>query len=336
MGRRNKGNPVHGWINLDKPQGLTSTQCIGRVRRILSPAKIGHAGTLDPLATGILPLALGDATKVIPYVQDSDKTYSFTVAWGAATDTDDSEGEIIKQSDKRPTLSEIEAIIPEFIGEVEQIPPKYSAIKIDGQRAYDLARAGHDVDIKSRIVDIYALELLSFHSEEQRNEESDERQLYPSTALSNENFAQDDGIVNFSTFRVTCGKGTYVRAIARDMAEKLGTYGHIIALRREAVGFFELENAISLELLEKMGDSAALDEVLMPLQAPLDDIPALSVTDQEAAKLKNGQSLSFISKTDFHRLNGLGNSVLVELDGKAVALAEIDKAYVNPVRVFNQ
>lgn len=336
MGRRKKGNPIHGWVNLDKPQGLTSTQCIGRVRRVLSPAKIGHAGTLDPLATGILPLALGDATKVIPYVQDSDKTYSFTVQWGAATDTDDSEGEVIKTSDKRPTQAEIEAIIPNFIGEVEQIPPKYSAIKIDGQRAYDLARAGHDVDIKSRIVDIYELDLISCHSEEQRDEESDTQKPDPTTTLSNESSAQDDGPVNFSSFRVICGKGTYVRAIARDMAEKLGTYGHIIVLRREAVGFFDLDNAISLEKLEEMGDSAALNEVLMPLQAPLDDIPALPVTDQEAAKLKNGQSLSFISKTDFHRLDGLDDLVLTEVDGKAVALAEIDKAYVNPVRVFNQ
>lgn len=306
MARKRKGNPIHGWINLDKPQGLTSTQAIGKIRRVLSPAKIGHGGTLDPLATGILPIAMGDATKIIPYVQDDIKTYSFTVKWGVATDTDDSEGETIRTSDHRPTRQDIENIIPDFIGDVEQIPPKYSAIKINGQRAYDLARAGHEVDIKSRIVEIDSLEL-----------------------LNNDN--------NEAAFRVVCGKGTYVRAIARDMAEKLGTHGHIIVLRREQVGFFDLENAISLENLEKMGDSAALEEVLMPLQAPLDDIPALPVTDQEALKLKNGQSLSFVSKGDFHRLDGLEEDmILAELNGKAVALIEKQKAILKPIRVFNQ
>ena len=305
MARKRKGNPVHGWINLDKPQGLTSTQAIGRIRRFLSPAKIGHAGTLDPLATGILPIAMGDATKVIPYVQDADKTYNFTIKWGTATDTEDREGDIIKTSDNRPTLDQIHTLIPEFMGELEQIPPKYSAIKINGQRAYDLARAGHDVDIKSRIVNIYNLELLD-HNDDQ------------------------------ASFRVNCGKGTYVRALARDIAEKLDTCGHVIDLRREAVGYFTLDNAISLELLEKMDHSAALEDVLMPLQAPLDDIPALPVSEQEASKLKNGQNLSFISKQDFHRLNGLDNLVLAELNGQAVALAEIEKAFVKPVRVFNQ
>jgi tRNA pseudouridine55 synthase len=227
------------------------------------------------------------------------------VQWGAATDTDDSEGEIIKTSDHRPARTDIEAIIPAFIGDVEQIPPKYSAIKIDGQRAYDLARAGEEVEMKSRIVEIDSLELLDADSGK-------------------------------ASFRVVCGKGTYVRSLARDMAEKLGTYGHIVALRREQVGFFDLDNAISLENLQEMGDSAALEEVLMPLQAPLDDIPALPVTDQEASKLKNGQSLSFISKQDFHRLDGMEDTVLAELNGKAVALIEKQKAILKPVRVFNQ
>ncbi|MFP4312772.1 MAG: tRNA pseudouridine(55) synthase TruB [Alphaproteobacteria bacterium] len=306
MARKRKGNPIHGWINLDKPQGLTSTQGIGRIRRVLSPEKIGHAGTLDPLATGILPIAMGDATKIIPFVQDADKTYSFTVKWGEATDSDDSEGEVIKTSDRRPTHDEIKAVLPAFIGEIEQIPPKYSAIKINGERAYDLARAGKDVEIKSRIVSIYSLELLSAEP-------------------------------NQASFLVKCGKGTYVRAIARDMAEKLGTYGHIIQLRREAVGFFTLKNAISLELLEKMDHSAALEEVVMPLQEPLDDIPALPLTEKEASQLKNGQNLVFSSRQDFHRLEGLDDDlVIAELDGMAVALVEKTKAILKPVRVFNQ
>lgn len=306
MARKRKGNPIHGWINLDKPQGLTSTQGIGRIRRVLNPAKIGHAGTLDPLATGILPIAMGDATKIIPYVQDADKTYSFTVKWGEATDTDDSEGEVIRTSDKRPTQEQIEAIIPDFIGEIEQIPPKYSAIKIDGQRAYDLARAGEEFEIKTRTIDIFNLELLSAEADQ-------------------------------ASFRVECGKGTYVRAIARDMAEKLGTYGHIIVLRREAVGFFTEDNAISLEILENMDHSAALEEVLMPLQEPLDDIPALPINQTEASQLKNGQSLVFSSRQDFHRLDGMDDDlVIAELEGVAVALLEKNKAILKPVRVFNQ
>ncbi len=305
MARRKKGNPVHGWINLDKPQGLTSTQALGRVRRILEAQKCGHAGTLDPLATGILPLALGEATKIIPYVQDADKTYSFTVKWGEATDTEDSEGEIIKTSDIRPTHAQIEAILSNFIGDITQIPPKYSAIKIDGQRAYDLARAGEDIEMKSRHVQIHSLILL-----EARADDAD--------------------------FRVHCGKGTYVRALGRDIAEKVDSCGHITALRREAVGYFTLENAISLELLENMGNSAALEDVLMPLQAPLDDIPALPVNDMEVSKLKNGQSLSFISKGDFGRLPEPSNDPVLAMNGdRAIALVEITGPTIKPVRVFN-
>lgn len=307
MSRRKKGNPVHGWINLDKPQGLTSTQALGRVRRILDAQKAGHAGTLDPLATGILPIAFGDGTKIIPYVQDADKVYSFTVKWGEATDTEDSEGKVIKTSDKRPARAEIKAVLPDFIGRIEQIPPRYSAIKIDGQRAYDLARAGEEIEMKSRIVEIYGLELL-----ETREHDAD--------------------------FRVNCGKGTYVRSLARDIAEKLGSCGHITVLRREAVGYFDLDNAISLEVLENIGNSAALEDVLMPLQAPLDDIPALSVTENEVSKLKNGQSLTFVSKSDFARLpTGItANEPILALYGeKAIALLEIQSGTIKPVRVFN-
>lgn len=305
MGRRNKGQPVHGWINLDKPQGLTSTQALARVRRILDANKGGHAGTLDPLATGILPIALGEATKIIPFVQDREKTYSFTVQWGAATDTEDSEGQITATSAVRPDISNILGVLSHFIGEIEQVPPRYSAIKIDGQRAYDLARAGEDIEMKSRIIRIDHLELIE--------------------ARENE-----------AVFRVDCGKGTYVRSLARDIALKLGTLGHITALRREKVGGFNLQNTISLDLLEKMEHSAALEKVLQPIQTPLDDIPALDLSDQEVARLKNGQSLSFISRADVERLPALEHKTVLTMQGnKAIALTERKGAELKPVRVFN-
>ena len=221
MGRRKKGQPVSGWINLDKPVGIGSTKALSRVRKFLDAQKAGHAGTLDPLASGILPIALGEATKVIPFIQDAAKTYAFTIKWGEATDTDDTEGNIIKTSPNRPKEQDILKALPDFTGEITQIPPKYSAIKIDGQRAYDLARSGADIEMKSRQVVINQLELL-----EARRDAAD--------------------------FRVNCGKGTYVRSLARDIAEKLGTYGHIIALRRESVGYFTLQSAISLEILENL------------------------------------------------------------------------------------
>ncbi len=199
MARKKKGTPLHGWVNLDKPLGMTSTQAIGRIRRFTDAQKLGHAGTLDPLATGILPIALGEATKTIPFVQDSDKVYQFTVAWGTATTTDDREGHVINRSDKRPTRAQIEALLPRFMGEIEQIPPQFSAIKIDGQRAYNLARAGEQVDIKPRTVEVYGLTLLAM----------------------NDDSAQ---------FELACSKGTYVRSIARDMGAILGCFGHVSVL----------------------------------------------------------------------------------------------------------
>lgn len=307
MGRRKKGQPVSGWINLDKPAGIGSTKALSRVRKFLDAQKAGHAGTLDPLASGILPIALGEATKVIPFIQDAAKTYTFTIKWGETTDTDDMEGNIIKISPNRPKEQDVLTALPDFTGEITQIPPKYSAIKIDGQRAYDLARSGADIDMKSRQVTINKLELL-----EARRDEAD--------------------------FRVNCGKGTYVRSLARDIAEKLGTYGHIIALRRESVGYFTLQSAISLEILENMDHSAALEKILQPLQAPLDDIPALPLKETEVAKLRNGQSLSFISKGDFARLpqTSANDPVIAMHNGTAVALVEIEGPAIHPFRVFNQ
>ena len=310
MARKKKGEPVSGWINLDKPAGLTSTQAIGRIRRILNPQKIGHAGTLDPMATGILPIAMGEATKTIPFIQDAPKTDSFTAAWGEQRDTDDAEGQVVKTSPKRPEKKEILDILPDFTGTVRQIPPAFSAVKIDGQRAYDLARSGVNPDVKPRSVYIESLELTA-----SRPDEAD--------------------------FRMICGKGTYVRSLVRDMAIKLGTCGHVKNLRREAVGPLTLNNAISLDLLEQMDYVAALNEALLPLQAVLDDIPALPVKQEEAARLKSGQVLTFISRPDYSRLTreGLGGQedrqALAVFNGAPVALVENRGPEIRPVRVFN-
>lgn len=311
MARKKKGNPVNGWLCLDKPLGLTSTQAIGRVRRLLNPKKIGHAGTLDPLASGILPIALGEATKTVPYVQDSSKRYIFTVRWGEQRSTDDAEGEVTASSDHRPEDKEIKAALPGFIGEIEQVPPAFSALKIDGQRAYDLARAGEEVVLKSRCVQIYDFTFL-------RSDKGE------------------------AEFEVHCGKGTYVRSLARDLGLKLGTYGYVSALRRTQVGFFTQENSISLDKLEKIEDSAARLATLLPIRTALDDIPAFELKQDEVVKLRNGQVLSLISKPDFERLKMLrekmgadDNLALGVYQEREIALLEIKKAQVHPLRVFN-
>lgn len=310
MGRRKKGNKVDGWINLDKPLEITSTQSVGKVRRLLNAQKAGHAGTLDPLATGILPIALGDATKTIPFAQDELKTYSFTVTWGEQRSTDDREGEVIAASDVRPSAEDIKAALPAYIGDIEQVPPKFSAIKIDGQRAYDLARDGEEVELKARPVYIESLELLDARADE-------------------------------ADFRMICGKGTYVRSLARDLAQDLGTVGYISMLRREAVGPFTEKNAISLDKLEELSDSARLNEALLPLQTALDDILVLAVKEDETRALRNGQVLKLISKPDFQRLEDAGfehedgTLALTTFQDRAVALVEVYGAELHPVRVFN-
>lgn len=306
MGRRKKGQKVDGWIILDKPLGLTSTQALGKVRRCLDAQKAGHAGTLDPLASGILPIALGEATKTIPFAQDRLKTYKFTITWGESRDTDDSEGQIIAQSDVRPEKTALEDALDGFTGHIQQIPPKFSAIKVDGERAYDLARDGEDFELKSREVYIESLRLLSTEADS-------------------------------ADFEMVCGKGTYVRSLARDLAEKLGTYGYISALRRTKVGAFTLERSISLEKLEEMGDKAA--EALQPLEVALDDIPALTLKNEEVKKLRNGQDVSFVAKPDFERIKAIGletdQTALAVFDGQAVALVERKGPNIKPVRVFN-
>jgi len=311
MGRRNKkGDKVDGWVNLDKPLGMTSTQAVGKIRRIMNGQKVGHAGTLDPLASGVLPIALGEATKTIPYMQDAFKTYEYTVTWGEQRSTDDAEGEVMASSDVRPARDQIEATLPVFMGQIVQTPPKFSAIKIDGQRAYDLARKGEAVTVQPRDVYVESLELLS----------CDE---------------------NTATFLMTCGNGTYVRSIARDMALQMGTYGYVSALRRMAVGCFDAQDTISLEMLEELEHIPARDAALLPVQVALDDIPALEVKQAEVTALRNGRALSLISRSDFQRIEDLhldGEAPYEALaihQGTAIAIVDIDGPQVKPVRVFN-
>ena len=309
MGRRKKGDPVHGWINLYKPVGVTSTQAVGKVRYLLNAQKAGHAGTLDPLAEGILPIALGEATKTIPYIQDRSKVYEFVATWGAQTTTDDAEGEIIEQSDQRPALTDIQSVLPHYIGNIEQTPPRFSAVKIDGQRAYDLARDGETFEVKSRTVHIETLDIL-YHA------------------------------TDTTSFQTLCGKGTYIRSLARDMGVDLGCYSHVTFLKRVRVGGFTEDNAIFLDKLEEMEHSARL-EAMLPLETALDDIPALAIKEDETAKLRNGQALSLLSKPDFERLkqSGIdtrnGTEALVTLHSKPVAITQVTGPNVKPVKVFN-
>jgi tRNA pseudouridine55 synthase len=310
MARKRKGDKIDGWINLDKPLGLTSTQAMAKVRWLMKAQKAGHAGTLDPLASGILPIALGEATKTISYIQDGLKTYSFTVQWGEQRDTDDGEGKIIATSDVRPSKEQIESILKNYTGAIMQTPPKFSAIKIDGARAYDLARDGEEVELKEREVFIESLALLTTSTDT-------------------------------ADFRMVCGKGTYVRSLARDMGRELRCLGYITALKREKVGPFTLESSISLDKLAGLDDIARLNEaVLLPLETALDDIPALAVREDEAARLRSGQVLAFISRPDFERLGRAGldgtlRSALVTCNNKPVALVEAEGPEVRPVRILN-
>ncbi|PCJ97284.1 MAG: tRNA pseudouridine(55) synthase TruB [Zetaproteobacteria bacterium] len=310
MARKKKGDPISGWINLDKPYGMTSTQAIGKVRRILNAQKIGHAGTLDPLATGVLPIALGEATKTISFAQDDIKTYRFTIQWGEQRDTDDMEGQVIAVSDHRPTREDIFALLSRYIGEIQQVPPNFSAIKINGERAYDIARDGDTPELKPRTVYIEELVLLDSRADD-------------------------------ADFEMTCGKGTYVRSLARDIGNDLGTKGYISSLRREKVGGFIAKNAISLDILGEMDYFSARSEYLLPLQIVLDDIPALDLKEDETAKIRNGQALNFVSRPNFERLTkiGLGKKesiiALATHDGAPVALIEQTRAEIKPVRVFN-
>jgi len=307
MGRRRKGQPVHGWLNLDKPAGISSSSAVNRVRRAFDAAKAGHGGTLDPEATGILPIAFGEATKTVSYAMDGSKTYRFAVRWGEATTTDDTEGEVIETHAHRPSASDISAALPAFVGDIAQVPPKFSAIKVDGRRAYELARQDAPVELRSRIIRVESFELLSM----------------------------DDA--DTSTFTVTCGKGTYVRALARDLASALGSVGHTHWLRRTAVGPFVEAHAISLDKIERLGHIAPDSDFLMPVETVLADIPALALTTQEAQRLKHGQSVSVLpvaSRSPFKDIEQ-GDTVCAMSEGRLVALARIADGGIHPVRVMN-
>ena len=307
MGRRHKGQQVHGWLNLDKPLGLSSSQAVSRVQRAFDAKKAGHGGTLDPLATGILPIALGEATKTAAYAMDGSKTYYFGVRWGEARSTDDREGEVIETHDHRPAAQQIESSLAAFVGTIEQIPPRYSAIKIGGRRAYDLARRDEAVELKSRRVEVRELRLV------------------------------DVPDADHALLSVTCGKGTYVRALARDLAHHLDTVGHIDWLRRTAVGPFTEADAISLDKIEALGHIPLDSDLLMPIETVLDDIPALALTVQEAQRLKHGQSVSVLpvaSRSTFKEIEQ-GDTVCAMSEGRLVALARIVDGGIHPVRVMN-
>ena len=297
---------VHGWLVLDKPVGMTSTHAVSVVKRLFSAKRAGHAGTLDPLASGCLPIALGEATKTVPFVMDGRKLYQFTVRWGEERDTDDAEGRAIASSDQRPSPEAIRALLPSYTGTIQQVPPRYSAIKIDGERAYDLARDGEVVELVARPVEITRLELIA-------TPEPDHAVLH-----------------------AECGKGTYVRSLARDMGRALGCFGHVSALRRVAVGPFGEETMILLEQLEAVchraaAGGASLADALMPVETALDDIPALAVSRADAARLQKGQAV-LLRGRDAPNFRG---PVYATASGQLVALAELDRGEIVPKRVFN-
>jgi len=311
MSRRKKGNPVHGWVILDKPQGMTSTQGVAAVRRIFNAQKAGHAGTLDPMATGILAIALGEATKTVPYAMDADKTYRFTATWGEARDSDDAEGRVTGTSSVRPGRAEIEAMLPRFTGNLSQTPPAFSAVRVGGMRAYDLARDGEDVVLAPREVEVFQASLLDARADQ-------------------------------ADFEILCGKGTYVRSWVRDIALALGTLGHVSALRRTRLGLWDENSAVGLDTLTPFMHSPAAFGYLRPLSTALDGIPALAVSGPDTVRIRSGNPI-LIKRDLFARMrDGFGDGELLgqtvflqEEDGSPVALAEIAGGELRPFRVFN-
>jgi tRNA pseudouridine55 synthase len=303
MTRRKRGRPVHGWLVLDKPQGMTSTQAVGAVKRLLDAQKAGHAGTLDPLATGILPIALGEATKTVPFAVDGEKAYRFTVRFGAETDTDDAEGAVVHTSQARPRRSDIEALLAQFTGEISQVPPRFSAIKVDGNRAYDLARSGEEVVLEPRLVMIEDLRLVEM---------------------------PDDAT---AVFEAECGKGTYVRSLARDMGRALSCFGHVIALRRTRVGSFDEASAVAFHTLQAAAETGeeAVEAYCLPVESALDALPCLSVGPGDAASLARGQSV-LVRGRDAPVMSG---AAYAHFKGRVLALGELEKGAFRPTRVFN-
>jgi tRNA pseudouridine55 synthase len=299
MGRRRKGRAVNGWVVVDKPAGITSTSVVNRVKRAFDAAKAGHAGTLDPAATGVLAVALGEATKTVPYVTDADKAYRFTVRWGIATDTDDAEGRMIADSPMRPVADAIEAAMDAFRGDIQQVPPQYSAVKVEGERAYDLARVGEAMDLAPRPLHVARLDLVAL----------------PDT--------------DHAVFEMVCGKGGYVRSIARDLGLALGTCAHVVTLRRLWSGPFRAEEGISLEDLDTL-DAEALDARLLPLETGLAGLPELPLAPDGAVRLKNGNPGRVISSRA-----APGEAAWASFDGQPVAVGIYLGGELHPSRVFN-
>jgi len=294
---RKKGRDISGWLIVDKPAGIGSTDMVGRVRWALDAKKAGHAGTLDPDATGVLAVALGEATKTVPILTEALKAYEFTVIWGAETTTDDASGEVLDRSDARPDAAAIEAALPQFQGNIMQVPPAFSAVKLDGARAYDLAREGERPQLAARPLFVDELTLL----------------------------ATDEGT---ATLRMLCGKGGYVRSIARDLGRSLGCLGHVAQLRRIWSGPFDVEDAVPFDLIDR-ANQAELEQRLLPLQAALTDLPELRATDQGAARILNGNPGQVLGHAQF------GEEVWVSHDGRALCLGRYLGGEVQPDRVFN-
>jgi len=301
LGRSRKGRDISGWLVVDKPAGLTSTAVVNKVRWALGAKKAGHAGTLDPEATGVLAVALGEATKTVPYITDALKAYRFTVRLGQATNTDDAEGEVIAESDARPGDDEIRAALTQFEGDILQVPPKFSAVKIDGQRAYKLARADEEFEIAARPLYVESLEMV---------ERPD---------------------ADHVTLEMVCGKGGYVRAIARDLGETLGCHGHVRELRRIWSGPFDAEDGVSMELIEELAKTPELDDYIRPLEEGLADLPELRCTPEGAARLRNGNP-GMVLAADVE----YGDEAWASFEGKAVAVGTYRGGELHPSRVFNQ
>jgi tRNA pseudouridine55 synthase len=312
MARRKKGKPINGWAIVDKPLEITSTQVVGKLKRAFDAQKVGHGGTLDPLATGLLPVAFGEATKTVPFVMDGLKTYRFTAHWGEARDTDDREGDVIATSAVRPSEDALDKALDGFLGDIEQVPPRYSAIKVQGERAYDLARAGETVELKKRWVWVEEIALVDIPD------------------------------ADHAVLSVTCGKGFYIRSFVRDLAEALGTVGHVSELRRTGVGPFTEADALPLDKWLELSHSAPASEVLLPVETALDDIPALAVTAPDASRLKRGQGILVRGQPNWVRepgmspdVDGSDATVLASFKGQPIALCSFHGMELRPTRVFN-
>jgi len=314
MSRRKKGEDISGWVVWDRPDEMTSPHAVSAVRRVFNAQKAGHSGTLDPLASGVLPIALGEATKTVPWLMEAQKTYAFTIKWGVSTETQDREGKAVATSDVRPAPDAIRAALKDFIGEIDQVPPQFSAVKVDGERAYDIARSGEAVELQPRQVMVYEAELTG---------------------------TEDD----LAHFRVRSGKGFYIRALVRDLAAKLGAEGHVWRLRRTAVGPFTEAESVTLDALEDLRHKGAASERLKPVETALADIPALAINGEDAFKLKQGRPIVLLPhvvealKPNFRTRTIAGQdasrAAVALFQGKAVALGDVRAGQFKPTRVFH-